>query len=302
MSHAFHKGNTEKLKKVLENTRPESGLFLDLSLETKLTNLEIKTKEMKKLLKEGADPNTVANAIGNGLFVASMCLDIPMWDLFVKYKTDPTARNEIGDTVLHDAVNTDFRRPRGKYDAVDRNNHGGREEYFFSHMLDYCMPILEFKSKLGSTALTLIASVPDDTFKTRILIERGANPNVRNRNGQTPLLAALADRSFYIVSLLVRHGADVNAMNEEEGYTPLLLAMAMSDTLEFCKLLLDNGANVNAKIGKMSLLQIALSSEKVELRDFFRDWITRQHRKATVADFSGVPNTDLIFKLILDPQ
>jgi hypothetical protein len=39
--------------------------------------------------------------------------------------------------------------------------------------------------------------------------------------------------------------------------------------LEFCKLLLDNGANVNAKIGKMSLLQIALSSKKVELRDFF---------------------------------
>jgi ankyrin repeat protein len=55
----------------------------------------------------------------------------------------------------------------------------------------------------------------------RLLLEAGANPNVRVEDHDTPLLRAVGQKEEPIVSLLLEHGADPNLVNDQ-GKTPLM--------------------------------------------------------------------------------
>jgi ankyrin repeat protein len=84
----------------------------------------------------------------------------------------------------------------------------------------------------------------------RYLLEHGAEVNVRDKEGRTPLYLA---KSWYDVSgmrLLIEHGADVNAADVKDQ-TPLHIRGATSSTapraVRAVRLLLQHGANPNAK-------------------------------------------------------
>lgn len=81
----------------------------------------------------------------------------------------------------------------------------------------------------------------------RLLLERGANPNLAARNEMkvAAIHAATAAGSLPIARLLVSAGADVNAV-QQAGYRPLHAA-AMAGRADLAKLLLDRGADPNAK-------------------------------------------------------
>lgn len=95
----------------------------------------------------------------------------------------------------------------------------------------------------------------------RVLLEAGADVNQTSRYGWSPLLAATQNRNYQMGKFLIEHGADVNIVNKG-GWSPLYLATDNRnleggdypvrepdmDHLEFIKLLLDKGANVNHRI------------------------------------------------------
>lgn len=56
--------------------------------------------------------------------------------------------------------------------------------------------------------------------QVEFLLSRGANPNVVNFEGQTPLHRAAAENATKIIPLLLKAGAQVNA-RDNKGYTPL---------------------------------------------------------------------------------
>jgi uncharacterized protein len=94
-----------------------------------------------------------------------------------------------------------------------------------------------------------------------VLLDSGAPINQTTEYGWTPLLTAVNNRHYQLAAMLVERGADVNAANKG-GWTPLYLATdnrnieggdypvrkADMDTLAFIKLLLDKGANPNARV------------------------------------------------------
>lgn len=110
-----------------------------------------------------------------------------------------------------------------------------------------------------------------------ILIQNGANPNARDRNGRTPLhYAVLMRDAATIVPLLVRAGADVNARTGDAGRdTPLIAAVekyagdqnrdtAMSASI--IRALVHLGADVNATDARgETSLAIAARENKPEL-------------------------------------
>ena len=77
------------------------------------------------------------------------------------------------------------------------------------------------------------------------LISLGANVNVVNEAGATPLMWAIPDLAK--VRLLVDHGANVNAVSKNLGRTPLLIAAGYPNTVPVLKLLLEKGADLKAR-------------------------------------------------------
>jgi ankyrin repeat protein len=112
----------------------------------------------------------------------------------------------------------------------------------------------------GLTAL-VYAALADDLDSVKALLEAGADVNQVTDYGWSALLVATQNRYYKLGAYLLDHGADVNLANKG-GWTPLYLATdnrnieggdypvrkADMDHLEFIKLLLDKGANVNARM------------------------------------------------------
>ncbi len=80
-----------------------------------------------------------------------------------------------------------------------------------------------------------------------LLLTKGAKVNVASRNDQhvMPLHSSVASRNIPISKVLLEHGADVNA-KQQEDFTPLLEA-AHNGQLEMVELLLSYGADIHAK-------------------------------------------------------
>ena len=127
----------------------------------------------------------------------------------------------------------------------------------------------------------------------------GANLNAKDKNGQTPLLAALWRKE--IVELLIAKGADVNAKNEH-GQTPLhsaaytgdkkIVELLIAERADFdvkdkdgwaplnnavkkghekiVELLLDKGANVNILKSWQTPLDLAKHELRFKIADLLR--------------------------------
>jgi ankyrin repeat protein len=104
-----------------------------------------------------------------------------------------------------------------------------------------------------------------DAAMVEHLLQLGANPNAKTADGIPALVAAMhmGDRAligsgiapnFEIITVLLDHGADPNALNKS-WQTPLMAA-ALSGDERLVKLLIDHKANVNigSKVGMTALM------------------------------------------------
>lgn len=97
----------------------------------------------------------------------------------------------------------------------------------------------------------------------RFLIEHGADPNIRNNHGQTPLNLAVLNRYVPLVKLLVENGANVNN-KDDLGSIPLNKACYFGNR-EIMTLLLEHGAVItDATIGS--------AYDDYKLIRFLKEW------------------------------
>ncbi|CAF1052114.1 unnamed protein product [Rotaria sordida] len=104
----------------------------------------------------------------------------------------------------------------------------------------------------GQTAL-FMATLKDRINIVKFLIEKGAQVNIQNRYGVSPLLLCSESGNRELVQTLIEAGANVNITPQGElaeenflvGQTPLFVA-AKKGHVEICEYLIQNGADVNA--------------------------------------------------------
>ncbi|HWX43674.1 MAG TPA: ankyrin repeat domain-containing protein [Blastocatellia bacterium] len=171
-------------------------------------------------------------------FVASAeeKLDTELIKIFLDAGIDPNARGDSGETALMHAANS--------------GNDAGVEL-----LLKSGARIAQVDDK-GQTALHWAAQGPFASKCVALLLDRGADPNSRTRDGVTPLMQPvivpfLGDlgESFHMqfvdtVKILLDRGADVNAKTKDGGTT--LMRAGIGGNTSIVKMLLERGADVKA--------------------------------------------------------
>lgn len=129
----------------------------------------------------------------------------------------------------------------------------------------------------GATPL-MFAVANERVEATRLLLARGANPNLNSADGMTPLVEAAAHRSLDIVRLLIDARANPSLAPSKIRITPLIAAVATMEAgtgasnrargvnIELVKLLLDKGASVNTQSAAgTALTQAAATAGNAEI-------------------------------------
>ena len=94
----------------------------------------------------------------------------------------------------------------------------------------------------GETAMHAVVQRRDLTW-VRFLLQRGANPNIADNNGVTPLQIAVQLGFIEGVARLIKGGANVDVANST-GETPLMTAIHRRDT-GMIEVLIEAGANLD---------------------------------------------------------
>jgi ankyrin repeat protein len=116
------------------------------------------------------------------------------------------------------------------------------------------------------------ASILGYEDSVKFLLVKGANPRVADKMGFTALHFAVMHSHLEVAKVLIEHGADVNAKDNENKFTPLHFAvMAHSRNLELAELLIRNGADLSAAgpLGGQTPLHMAVAAGNMSLTTLF---------------------------------
>lgn len=190
-------------------------------------------RAVKAFLQGGMDPNTRDSDGRTALTFALEFTDASMIGPLLE-KADFSLSDTAGNSPIFLAL---------KYDHKE----------IFDRLLENGMDI-NSRGRHNNAYLTLmhLAVQKRDEPIVRILLEKGANPNLVDDKGSVPLFDAVAREpsSFEIMNLLIEKGADVNFAGPGKGLTTLIYAsinfnMPPETKLQVMKTLLEKGANPN---------------------------------------------------------
>ncbi|WP_394730761.1 ankyrin repeat domain-containing protein [Altererythrobacter sp. GH1-8] len=136
----------------------------------------------------------------------------------------------------------------------------------------------------GETAMHIVTERRDVVW-IRFLSQRGANPNIRDRNGVAPVQVAVTLGFVEGVEALIKAGADINVKNST-GETPLISAVHRKD-VALVRLLLEKGANPDAtdNSGRSARDYVALMNGNARLVDEFEKADAKRNEQGSAKDY-----------------
>ena len=157
---------------------------------------------IEKLLCLGLDIDSRSSKGATPLMIAACRGRLDAFSVLTERKSDPTLKNNNGETLLHYAA-------QGDNDVII--------EKLLSLGLD-----IDSRSSNGATPMMIAAREGRlDAFS--VLIERRSDPTLKNKNGETLLHFAARGGNDVIIEKLLSLGLDIDS-RRSKGATPLMIA------------------------------------------------------------------------------
>lgn len=221
-----------------------NGEYTDLFKAVRRGKLE----ELEPLVAQGKDIHGVLKVPSHAsgwtlLHEACRREGLDIIEYLVSKGLDVNAKDELGLTPLMIAVSTKHRYYNKDSNSVTTSSISSEKIRYL--LLKGADPLA--KSKSGMTLLHYAAYRGLDWF-VEDLIAAKMDPNASDQNGWTPLHSATSGGHKNTVEILIRKGGNPK-VKSEKGYTLIHIAAGHGGTnLDLIPFLIQNGANINAKL------------------------------------------------------
>ena len=212
------------------------------------------------LLENGADTelkDQMSGQYSNPLISAARHERKEMVELLLKYGANPNSGDVYGKTALHWASELGFKIIAETLLAhklnVNARDGNGRNplrlaaEKGFKSLAELLVAHgaeINSRDNEGYTPLHAAASMGNKAIVEWLLASK-ADINAAGNDGVTPLISAVRSSRLEIAKTLLARGADIEAQRKNDRWRALHFAVALNMP-EYCKLLLENHANLNA--------------------------------------------------------
>jgi len=150
---------------------------------------------------------------------------------FLKFYND--GKNKKAIRLINEGLNLDYIDEQGNSILTSVVNKS------YSFLYNYYKATNEFVEKM------FFDSYEANNKIIELLIDKGANLNIKDKMGNTPLSLTIKHNDYPNAGRLILAGADLN-IQDNDGYTALIGAItAEKNQLEIAKLLIEKGADLN---------------------------------------------------------